>query len=134
MNKQPSKKNNNLKNIIQLAKENAEVEVLWLYGSRARNKAGANSDYDLAVAFKTYISEPVERRLRPEMLALAWHKQLNIPLSIIDINQVPLPLAYTVVQDNTLLYSKNDYRRMTEEQRIMSKWEIDYCYHKKHYA
>ncbi|WP_428357393.1 type VII toxin-antitoxin system MntA family adenylyltransferase antitoxin [Methyloprofundus sp.] len=121
-------------NIIQLAKNNAEVEVLWLYGSRARNKANNESDYDLAVAFKTYIEDPIERRLRPEILVLEWHEKLNIPLSIIDINQAPLPLAYTVVLDNTLLYSKNNYRRMIEEQKIMSKWEIDYCYHRKHYA
>ena len=60
-------------NIIQLAKNNAEVEVLWLYGSRARNKANIKSDYDLAVAFKTYIEAPVERRLRPEILALEWN-------------------------------------------------------------
>ena len=133
MNKQTSQKQN-LANIIQLAKKNAEVEVLWLYGSRARNKANSHSDYDLAVAFKNYIKEPVERRLRPEMLALEWNKELDLPLSIVDINQVPLPLAFTVILDNTLLYSKNDYRRMTEEQTIMSKWEIDYCYHKKHYA
>ena len=133
MNKQSSQKQN-LSKIIQLAKNNAEVEVLWLYGSRARNKAHIDSDYDLAVAFKTYIKEPVECRLRPEMLALEWHRKLNSPLSIVDINQVSLPLAYTVIQDNTLLFSKNDYRRMTEEQRIMSKWEIDHCYHRKHYA
>ena len=123
-----------LENIVQLAKQNSEVEVIWLYGSRARGSANTESDYDLAVAFKTYIKEPVECRLRPEMLALEWHGKLNIPLSIIDINQVPLPLAYTVIRDNTLLFSKNEYRRMTEEQRIMSKWEIDHCYHRKHYA
>jgi len=133
MNKQATQKQN-LINIIQLAKTNAEVEVLWLYGSRARSKANSDSDYDLAVAFKTYIEDPVEYRLRPELLALEWHEKLNIPLSIVDINQAPLALAYTVVLDNTLLYSKNDYRRMTEEQKIMSKWEIDHCYHRKHYA
>lgn len=123
-----------IKKIIILAKNNLEIEVLWLYGSRARGNANKNSDYDLAVAFKSYIEDPVHRRLRPELLSLEWNKQLDIELSIIDINQVPLPLAYTVIQDNALLYSKNDYRRMTEEQRIMSKWEIDYLYHRKHYA
>ncbi|MCF7970200.1 MAG: nucleotidyltransferase domain-containing protein [Methylococcaceae bacterium] len=133
MNIQASQKQN-LINIMQLAKNNVEVEVLWLYGSRARNKANIDSDYDLAVVFKTYIEDPIERRLRPEILALEWHEKLNIPLSIIDINQAPLPLAYTVVLDNTLLYSKNNYRRMIEEQKIMSKWEIDHCYHRKHYA
>jgi len=124
----------NIKQIVQLAENNPEVEIVWLYGSRARGNAHSQSDYDLAIAFKTYIEDPIERRLRPELLALKWCKQLNNQLSIIDINQVPLPLAYTVIQDNKLLYSQNDYRRMVEEQRIMSKWELDYTYHQKHYA
>ena len=124
----------NIKQIVALAKNNPEVEILWLYGSRARGKANKNSDYDLAVAFKSYVKNPVERRLRPELLSLKWNKQLDITLSIVDINQASLPLAYTVMQDNTTLYSQNEYRRMTEEQKIMSKWELDYVYHRKHYA
>jgi len=134
MNNNQSRQNKTIKNIITLAKNNADVEILWLYGSRARNKANRHSDYDLAIAFKVYIKEPIERRLRPELLALEWARALGMELSIVDINQVPLSLAYTVVQDNSLLFSKNDYRKMIEEQRIMSKWEIDHCYHRKHYA
>ena len=132
MNNKTTQKNINL--IVRLAEHNPEVEIVWLYGSRARGNAHSQSDYDLAIAFKTYIEDPIERRLRPELLALKWCKQLNNQLSIIDINQVPLPLAYTVIQDNKLLYSQNDYRRMVEEQRIMSKWELDHTYHQKHYA
>jgi predicted nucleotidyltransferase len=128
-----------IKQLIQLANNTPEIEVLWLYGSRARNTASQNSDYDLAVAFKSYIEDPIEQRIRPELLAMDWQKELNqselnIAFSIIDINRVPLPLAYTVIHDNTLLYSTNEYRRMVEEQRIMSKWEIDHSYHRKHYA
>lgn len=120
--------------IQDIASKNSDIEVLWLYGSRARDQASKSSDYDLAIAFKSYIPDPVERRLRPELLALQWHKALNLPLSIIDINQALLPMAYTIVQDNCALYCANDYRRMVEEQRIMSKWEVDYLYHRKHYA
>jgi predicted nucleotidyltransferase len=128
-----------IKQLIKLVKQTPEIEVLWLYGSRARNTASQNSDYDLAVAFKSYIEDPIEQRIRPELLAMDWQKELNqselnIALSIIDINRVPLPLAYTVIHDNALLYSVNEYRRMVEEQRIMSKWEIDHLYHRKHYA
>jgi len=124
----------NLKEIVKIAKKNSDVDVLWLYGSRARGNENENSDYDLAIAFKTYIKDPIEQRLRPELLSLEWHKLLGVEISIVDINQAILPLAYTVVQDNTVLYSQNDFRRMTEEQRIMSKWELDYLYHRKHYA
>ncbi len=123
-----------LNHIITLAKKQDDIEVLWLYGSRARKQAQSNSDFDLAVAFKTYLPDPLERRLRPELLTLNWRKTLASDLSIIDINNVPLPLAYTVVQDNTVLYCTNTLRRMTTEQVIMSKWELDYCYHQKHYA
>lgn len=123
-----------IEQLVQLTQKNSDIDVLWLYGSRARSNNTANSDYDLAVAFKTYIDDPVERRLRPELLALQWAKLLSVELSIIDINIVPLPLAYTVVQDNTVIYSRNDYRKMVEEQRIMSKWELDHLYHRKHYA
>ncbi|NQY63792.1 MAG: nucleotidyltransferase domain-containing protein [Alteromonadaceae bacterium] len=123
-----------IQKLVDLANKHTDVEVLWLYGSRARNIATETSDYDLAVAFKTYIEDPLERRLRPELLALEWHKALGIKLSILDINQATIQLAYTVVQDNTYLYSGNDYRRLVEEQRIMSKWEIDHLYHRKHYG
>ena len=53
---------------------------------------------------------PVESRLRPELLALAWQKQLAITLPIIDINQASLPMAYIIVQDNVTLFCANDYR------------------------
>jgi len=123
-----------LKSIEQLASLDPNVEVVWLYGSRARGKASASSDYDLAIAFTTYIDDPVERRLRPELLALNWASKLEVELSIIDINQASLPMSYTIVEDNTVLFGEKSYRCMVEEQRIMSKWELDYCYHGKHYA
>ena len=123
-----------LKAIKTLASNDLDVEVLWLYGSRARQTAQKDSDYDLAVAFKNYVNDPVERRLRPELLAIQWQNKLGIKISIIDISQASLPMAYTVVQDNELVYCNNHYRLMVEEQRIMSKWEIDYSYHRKQYA
>ncbi len=133
MKKHPDQ-NQIIKSLIALANNHTDVEILWLYGSCARNTANLYSDYDLAVAFKHYIEDLVERCLRPEMLALKWMHGTSVEISVIDINQAPLPLAYTVVQDNCLLYSNNDYRKMIEEQKIMSKWELDYCYSKKHYA
>ena len=123
-----------IKQIQQIALNNSDIEVLWLYGSRARNLAHKNSDYDLAIAFKDYIEDPVERRLRPELLALAWTKKLGLALSILDIDQAPLLMAYTIVEDNCTLHITNNYRKMVTEQRIMSKWELDYLYHRKQYA
>lgn len=123
--------------IISLAAANDEIEILWLYGSHAKGGAHENSDIDLAVAFKTWEKDLIERRLKPELLAMDWQKALNLPegkLSILDINNAPIPIAMSVLQNGQILLSKNYSRQLQEQQRIMSKWEIDYSYHYRHYS
>ena len=43
--------------LIAMAEQTPEVAILWLYGSRARGTQRADSDYDLAVAFQSFIRE-----------------------------------------------------------------------------
>ena len=57
--------------IIQLEQKNQEIKLLWLYGSQAQGTAHEGSDIDLAIVFKTWEHNVVERRLRPELLAIA---------------------------------------------------------------
>ena len=118
--------------IKQLATDNSDVEILWLYGSQARNTANENSDYDLAIKFKNHIEDALERRLRPELLAMDWQEHIEKPISIIDITQVDIPLAYAVVMDNCMLVSKNELELYERERIIMSKYCTDYLYHRKH--
>ncbi len=108
--------------IIDLARGTGNIDVLWLYGSRARDDHTIASDYDLAVAFNDYESEPMARRLRPEMLGQEWGMQVHVPLSIVDINQVPTPLAIEVINDHHVLFCRDELRLMQEQQRIWSKW------------
>lgn len=126
---------NTIQHLITLAKANDNIIALWLYGSRARGNANPDSDYDLAVLFKQSPADDVERRLQPELLALDWQQATRVfALSVIDIMQVPLPLAITVLDDNSLLYCCDDTVRLLAEARLMSKWELDYQYHQAHYA
>lgn len=121
--------------LIQLAKADDNIELLWLYGSHAKGNAHEKSDIDLAVAFTTWEDDIIERRLRPELLALDWQNKLNLhedQLSILDITNAPIPIAMSVLQNGELLLSKNPARQLQEQQRIMSKWEIDYLYHYQH--
>lgn len=121
--------------IIQLAQDDNNIELLWLYGSYAKGTAHKNSDIDLAVVFKTWEKEVIERRLRPELLALEWQQQLNLKdgeISILDMSIAPIPIAMSVLKSGHLLLSKNRSRQFQEQQRIMSKWEIDYLYHYQH--
>lgn len=124
-----------LDRLIELARQHEEIEVLWLYGSRAKGNAHAGSDFDLAVAFSPVkLDDPLDNRLRPELLALDWQRALNLgeeQLSIVDINQAPIPLAFAIIDAGTSLWSADEGRRMREEARIMSQMEID---HRGHYG
>ena len=121
--------------IIQLAQEDKNIELLWLYGSYATGTAHKNSDIDLAVIFKSWEQDVIKRRLRSELLAIEWQQQLKLndgDLSILDMSISPIPLAMSVLKSGHLLLSKNRSRQFQEQQRIMSKWEIDYLYHYQH--
>lgn len=118
--------------IMQLALNDDQLEVLWLYGSQAKGTAHQHSDIDLAVAFKSKENDILARRLRPELLAIQWQQILGLAenkLSIVDINIAPIPLSMSVIDAATVLYCNNTSRLLKEQQRIMSLWEIDYLYH-----
>ncbi|MEA3252480.1 MAG: nucleotidyltransferase domain-containing protein [Pseudomonadota bacterium] len=126
-----------LQGLAELAAGNDEIAVLWLYGSRAKGTANEGSDYDLAVAFRTFEKDALERRLRPQLLAQTWQDELGLSeeqLSIVDINLAPLPLAHAVIRTGRVLRANDKLRLIREEQRITSMWEIDHQYHQRHYA
>ena len=128
------KTENILNKIIQLALLNEDIAIIWLYGSRARGTNTEESDFDLAIAFKSFLTDPFDSRMRPELLAMDWQQVLKEEISIIDINKAPLPLAYTVILDNNAFYVIDELRQANEEQRIMSRWELDYEYSRKHFS
>jgi predicted nucleotidyltransferase len=123
--------------IISLASSDAEVDALWLYGSHAKGNAGPDSDIDLAIIFKSRIDDIFDRRLRPELLAIEWQALLTLPengLSIVDMDNAPIPLAMGVLQTGKLLLNNNPTHEFNTSRRIMSKWELDYQYHYKTYG
>ena len=120
--------------IISLAAQNENIELLWLYGSYAKGTVHQASDIDLAVVFTHREEDVLERRLRSEILAIEWQKALGLSagqLSVLDMSIADIPIAMSVLTTGELLLSKNYSRQLTEQQRIMSKWEIDHLYHHK---
>ena len=119
-----------LEQLIRLASSSPQVQVLWLYGSRAKGTAGPTSDWDLAVAFDPVkLVDLLDNRLRPELLALDWQRALGLTegqLSVVDINQAPIPLAFAIVDANQVLFCRDQGRRLSEEARIMSQMELNY--------
>jgi len=123
--------------ITQIADVDPGIAALWLYGSRARGDHHAGSDYDLAVAFTHWEKDPLERRLRPELLAQDWLRALDLPdntFSLVDIAIAPIPLGIAILADGKLLLDKQPGIRLRQESRILSRWEIDYEYHQQQYG
>lgn len=125
-----------LQQIQQLACQEKNLAVVWLYGSRSKGTASASSDYDLAVAFDSFPEDEWDRRLQPELLQQRWSDALpeEPPVSIVDINSIPLPLAYSIIQHGVVICVNDGLRLIREENRITSMWEVDYLWHGKHYG
>ena len=85
-----------VEHIKRFAESEPNVDVLWLYGSRAKGTEQPNSDFDLAVAFHSFPDDDWELRLQPEFLAQSWSDQLGLAdgiISVVDINHIPIQLA-----------------------------------------
>ena len=123
--------------LLLLAKEDSDIDALWIYGSYAKGNASESSDIDIAVLFSSYIDDVVDQRLRPEILTLDWIERLSLShgdISIIDLDTAPVPLAMGVLQTGKLLVNKSASHEFNSSRIIMSKWELDYQYHYKTYG
>ncbi len=123
--------------LLLLAEQDSDIDALWIYGSRAKGNASEHSDIDIAVLFSSYLDDVLDRRLRPETLALDWIELLSLSqgdISIIDLDIAPVPLAMGVLQTGQLLVNKSASHEFNSSRIIMSKWELDYQYHYKTYG
>ena len=109
--------------IIELAQAEESIIVVWLYGSRAKGTASETSDFDIAIAFDEKSINKVKHQYYCDQLSSDWSSELGVDISVIDINQVPTPLAYNVINDGVVIISKNDFRQHTEQQRVWALWE-----------
>lgn len=123
--------NNVIQKIKNLAEKNNTISVIWLYGSRVKSNASSDSDYDLAIAFEATTNGQFNSSLT-EDLSYQWSKTTGKKISVIDINQAPVPLSLNVINEGDTIYCNNDLRLRAEESRVWSLWEnYRYEYAKK---
>ena len=112
-----------LARIIQLICEQAAVDAIYLYGSRAKGYAREDSDWDIAVLFTHFEPDILERALKPQRLEAELERQcLDMEVSVVDMRAVPVPLQWNIIQ-GIRLYDRGvpAVRRM--EHAIISAWE-----------
>ena len=103
--------------------EQSRVEVAWLYGSRATGRETPASDYDIAVALTGRDTVDLSATMLVEDLGAELSERTGVAVSVVDINRVPVPLAYAVITDGITLVCRSDFRLRAEQQRVWSLWE-----------
>lgn len=118
----------NQESICQIIHQHAEVDAIYLYGSRAKQTAHANSDWDIAVIFSRFETDRVERALRPQLLEakLETALQLYDKISVVDLESAPIYLQMSILTSAVKWYDRWIPHVRRVEQGILSKWEKDY--------
>ena len=99
----------------------AREEVIWayLFGSRARGRAGPKSDWDVAVWFR-----PMEvlARLNLRMdLRSGLTDTLGTPVDVVDLNEANLLLCHEVLRKRIVLVDKDPAARAFWELKVMGE-------------
>lgn len=110
-----------LERVAPRACEGLGVDVLYLFGSRARGDARADSDVDVAVLLRdTDAVDPLDTSLRVAR-RLEELARLGTPVeAAVVLNDAPLPLAGRVLRDRVVLYSRDEPRRVAYEVATMT--------------
>ena len=115
-------------NISSIIHSEAQVDAIYLYGSRAKQTAHEHSDWDIAVLFSAYERDASARLLRPQMLEAAIERELKLynQVSVIDFETAPVYLQYSILMSAVKWFDRNVPHVKRVEQSILSKWEKDY--------
>jgi len=116
------------------ASKNSSIDVIWLYGTRVKDTANKDSDFDIAIAFNTEKNQKCLTIFQCDEIAFEWSENTGATISIIDINHIPVPLAYSVINEGKVIVCKHDLRLHSEQQRVWSLWEsyrYEYKQHRK---
>lgn len=118
----------NQTSIVQIIKTHAQVDAIYLYGSRAKQTAHKNSDWDIAVLFTDYETDLSARALRPQLLEAELERELKLynQVSVVDIETAPMYLQYSIIMSAVKWFDSNVPHVRRVEQSILSKWEKDY--------
>ncbi|MGB9754708.1 type VII toxin-antitoxin system MntA family adenylyltransferase antitoxin [Roseiflexus castenholzii] len=105
--------------VAAIAATHPQVQLVYLFGSRAGGEVGPMSDIDLAAVLDREASIP---HLRDE-LAYRFAEALNDgSVDLIILNQAPIDLAYAVIAEGRALYQRSLVERIEYEADVMSRY------------
>ncbi len=111
--------------LIDSFSKREDILVMYLFGSRAINKADDLSDIDIAILLKSNeLSFEKELYLSGEITSLLGTEEVSVVL----LNKAPLVISYGVLKESKVLFCANDNLRLDFEEKIIKQY-LDFRYH-----
>jgi len=101
--------NQKLDDIVRAIQTHAQVDAVYLYGSRAKQTAREESDWDIAVMFSEHEPEVADRLLRPQALEAEIERTLKLygQVSVVDLETAPMHLQYSILMSAKKCFDRN---------------------------
>src|ERR1051326_4841651 len=96
------------------------VLFAYLFGSQAAGKAGPLSDVDIAVYFRSGLSERRRRPLRIRLTAEICSALKRDDVDVVVLNDAPPSLAFRVTASGKVIFCRDQLARIRYEARAMS--------------
>ena len=104
----------NVKKLLSLFEFYPEIKLVYLFGSRAKNKQGPLSDYDFAI----YLDEKEKKRMLDIKLELMDKISRTLKTDKIDIvilNTTESPeIKYNIIKEGKLIFEKELFKVIIE--------------------
>ena len=102
--------------------DDTPVMVAYLFGSHAVGRAGAESDYDIAVLLRAEVSSAERGRWRLELIGRLIDAYQSDVIDLVILNDAPPLLCFEVIRVRHVLYNRDDEARVAFEVRTMQEW------------
>lgn len=113
----------------ELIRREEQVELAYLFGSRARGKGGKLSDVDVAVYLDESLSSSERFKLRLRLMSEMSSLLRTDKVDLVVMNDAPSTLNYEIIRFKPV-YVRDASRRVEVEHRIMSGY-LDRRYYEK---
>ncbi len=92
-----------------------EIKLLYVFGSRARNKTTPLSDYDFAIYLDEKTSKQKEKDIILQLIARLSIILKSNKVDVVVLNKTLSPiLKYMVLKEGKLIYQKEPYKLIAE--------------------
>lgn len=99
-----------------------EIEVLYLYGSRAGGRISPLSDVDLAVLLSPAVDRFAHLDIHLRMIGEAAKALRTEEVDVQILNRVPVQAQYAILKNKKVLFSRDEIRRVNFEAEVISRY------------